>query len=227
MTCSSAGTIELAAVEPEALGAGIFHVEEALEVLGLDELLEDRLLALRREADLVVGAFDAVLDPGALLGVGDMHVLGADMAGIGALQDVEHLAKRAEFEPERAAEIDRAVVVGLGEAVGLGLELGMLAAGDEFERVELGGEMAAGAVGADQRAGAQRVARRGKRLLARSSAPCGTAGAVPRRSTGAQDGPRAPASTSSLSSPRLAKKRRHSGSSEAGPARSARKAAAR
>ena len=51
----------------------------------------------------------------------------------------------------------------LGEAVGLGLELGMLAAGDELERVELGGEMAAGPIGADQHAGAERVARRGQR----------------------------------------------------------------
>ena len=36
----------LSAVEPEALGAGIFHVEEALEDLGLDQLLQDRLLAV-------------------------------------------------------------------------------------------------------------------------------------------------------------------------------------
>ncbi len=54
-----------ATVEAEALGAGILHVEEALEGLGLDELLQDRLLALRREADLT--AFDVFLDPGALL----------------------------------------------------------------------------------------------------------------------------------------------------------------
>src|SRR3990170_5860818 len=73
----------LAAVEAEALGAGIFHVEAALEALGLDELFQDRRLALRREADL--SAFDTILDPGALLGVGDMHVLDADMAAIGAL----------------------------------------------------------------------------------------------------------------------------------------------
>jgi hypothetical protein len=57
----------LGAVEPEALRAGVFHVEEALEGLSLDELFQDRPLALRREADL--RPFDAVLDPGALLGV--------------------------------------------------------------------------------------------------------------------------------------------------------------
>ena len=36
----------LAAVEAEALGAGVLDVEELLEALGLDELVEDRLLAL-------------------------------------------------------------------------------------------------------------------------------------------------------------------------------------
>ncbi len=148
-----------ATVEPEALGAGIFHVEEALEAFGLDELFQDRRLALQREADLP--AFDTILDPGALLGVGDMHVLDADMAAIGALQDVEHLAQRAEFEAERAADIDGAVVIGFGEAVGLGLELGVLAARDELERVELGDEVTASPVVADQHAGGERIARRG------------------------------------------------------------------
>src|SRR5712691_4911010 len=61
-----------AAVEAEALGAGIFHVEEALDGFGLYQLVEDRLLALSREANLLV--LDALLDPAALLGVGDMHV---------------------------------------------------------------------------------------------------------------------------------------------------------
>ena len=36
----------LGAVEAEALGAGVLDVDELLEALGLDELVEDRLLAL-------------------------------------------------------------------------------------------------------------------------------------------------------------------------------------
>ena len=156
---------QLAAVEPEALGAGIFHVEEALEDLGLDQLLEDRLLALRREANVGVRPLEPVLDPLPLLGIGDMHVLRADMLAVDALQNIEDLAKRAELEAERAAEIDRPVVVRLGEAVGSRPELRMLLAGRELERIELGDEMAARAVVADQHAGGKRVPRRGKRLL--------------------------------------------------------------
>jgi hypothetical protein len=86
------------------------------------------------------------------------------MAAVGLLENVEDLPQRREFEAEHAADIDRTVVIPLGEAVGLGPELGMLAPLDEFERVELGGEVAPGAIIADQHAGGERVARRGKRI---------------------------------------------------------------
>src|SRR5262245_18618134 len=129
----------LAAIETEALGAGVFHVEKAFERLGLDQLHQYRDLALVGEAGLA--PLHAILNPCPLLGVGDVHVLGADMAAVGLLENVEDLPKRREFETEDAADIDWTVVVPLGEAVGLGPELGMLAPLDEFERVELGGEV--------------------------------------------------------------------------------------
>src|SRR5690606_24303880 len=46
-----------AAIKAEALGAGIFDVEELLEAFGLDQLVEDRLLALGREGDFLVRTF--------------------------------------------------------------------------------------------------------------------------------------------------------------------------
>ena len=58
----------LAAVEAEALGAGVLDVEEVLEALGLDQLVEDGALALAGEGDLLVRALDALLDPGLLVG---------------------------------------------------------------------------------------------------------------------------------------------------------------
>jgi hypothetical protein len=106
----------------------------------------------------------SVLNPCPLLGVGDVHVLGADMAAIGLLENVEDLLERREFETEDAADIDRTVVVPLGEAVGLGPEFGMFAPLDEFERVELGGEVSPGAIVADQHASGERVAGRVKRI---------------------------------------------------------------
>jgi hypothetical protein len=43
----------LAAVQAEALGAGVFDVAELLEGLGFDQLVEDRLLALDGEANVL------------------------------------------------------------------------------------------------------------------------------------------------------------------------------
>ena len=101
----------LAAVEAKPLGPGIFDIEEPLEDLGLDELLEDRLLAYRREADLGVGSLEPFLDPLPLLRIGDMHVFGADMLAVNTLQDGKHFTQRAELKTKRTTEIDRAVVV--------------------------------------------------------------------------------------------------------------------
>ena len=116
-----------------------------------------------REANLLV--LDALLEPAPLLGVGDVHVFGADMVAVGAPQDIEDLAQRCELKSERATDEDGAVIVGLGEAIGLGLELRMLAPRRKLQRVELGDEVAASTIGADQHACAKRVARGGKRLL--------------------------------------------------------------
>src|SRR5262249_9994232 len=57
------------AIEPEALRAGVFDVEEFLEAFSFDKFVEDRALAFPREGDLLVTALDALLDPASLRGV--------------------------------------------------------------------------------------------------------------------------------------------------------------
>src|SRR5262245_25820805 len=54
----------LRTVKTEALGAGEFDVAEFLEAFGFGELVEDRALAFAGERDLLVLAFDALLNPG-------------------------------------------------------------------------------------------------------------------------------------------------------------------
>jgi len=61
----------------EALGSGVFDVEEFLEAFRLHELVEDGALALAGERDLLVRALDALLDPGLLRRVRDVHELDA------------------------------------------------------------------------------------------------------------------------------------------------------
>ncbi len=113
------GDQRLAAVEAEALGAGVLDLEELLEALGLDQLVQDRPPAALGEADLLAVALDPLLEPGRLLGVGDVHVLEREGAAIGALHDVDDLAHRGVGEAEHVVDEDRPVHVGLGEAVGL------------------------------------------------------------------------------------------------------------
>src|SRR5262249_24690751 len=88
------------AFDAEALGSGIFDVEELLEAFRLDEFVEDGALALAGERDLLVRALDALLDPGLLRRVRDVHELNAERLAIGALQDRDDLAQRGEFEAQ-------------------------------------------------------------------------------------------------------------------------------
>ncbi len=150
----------LAAVEAEALGAGELEVAELLEPFRFHELVEDRALALAREGDLLVGPFDALLQPCLLGRIGDVHELNAERLAVGAPQDRDDLAQRAELEPEHVIEEDAAVEVGIRESVRARIDLLVVLGRLEAERIEIGVQMAADAVGADQHEGANRVTRR-------------------------------------------------------------------
>ena len=68
--------------------------------------------------------------------------------------------QRAKLQPEHVVEKDATVEIAVGKAVAAGIELGMLPGGLKAERVEIGSQMAANAIGADQHQGADRVAGR-------------------------------------------------------------------
>jgi hypothetical protein len=155
MICSSAGI-----VEAEPLGAGELQVAELLEAFRLDQLVEDRALALAGEADLLVRPLDALLQPRLLGRIGDVHELDAERLAVGAAQDGDDLAQRAELQAQHMIEEDAAVEVGVGKAVGARIELLVVARRLEPERVEAGVQVAAGAVGADQHQRADGIARR-------------------------------------------------------------------
>jgi hypothetical protein len=150
-----------AAVDAEALGALVLDVDELLEAFRLDELLQDRLLALGGEFDALVRTFDAFLYPALLFRVGHMHEFDADRRTIGPFEDLDHLAHGRIFEAEHVVYEDLAVVVLLFEAVGLrGEFVVILDRIGKAERVELGVQVAAHAIGADHHDGADGIARR-------------------------------------------------------------------
>ncbi|MNX78704.1 hypothetical protein D3C86_1103090 [compost metagenome] len=149
----------LAAVQAEALGAGEALVQEAFKALGLDQLVQDGQLAFLGEGVLLelVRAFEALLQPGLLFRLGDVHELHADVAAVGALEQLEHLTDRAGLQAQDAVEEDRAVHVGGGEAVEFGGQLGVFDRLLDTQRVQRRLQVAAHAVAADQHQGADRV----------------------------------------------------------------------
>ena len=77
----------LAALEGEPLLADELGLQEGLERLGLVELQQDPQLLLAGR--LGVRLLDPLLDPAALLGIHDVHVLDAGGAAVGVAQDAE------------------------------------------------------------------------------------------------------------------------------------------
>ncbi len=154
------GDQRFGAIEAEALGAGELEVAELLEAFRLDQLGQDGPAAFRGEGDLLVRPLDPLLDPGLLLRIGDMHELDAKRLAVGALADRDDLAQRAEFQAEHVVEENLAVIVRVGEAVGARIELLVILLAFDAQRIEIGVEVAAHAVGANQHQGANRITRR-------------------------------------------------------------------
>ncbi len=155
----------LTAVETEPLGAGVLDVDELLEALGLDQLLQDGALALLGEGDGLVRTLDALLDPALLGRIGNVHELDAQRRAIGAAQDVDHLAHGRELETQHLVDEDLAIEILLGEAVGRGMQLLVVLVGRDLQRIELGVQMAAHAIGANHHDRTHRIARRVLQLL--------------------------------------------------------------
>ena len=137
----------LAALEREALLADELRLQEGLEGLGGVEPSHDPHLLVA--AGLLVGPLDLVLDPLALVGVLDVHVLDAARAAVGVAQDAEDLAQLEEGRPAEAAGREGAVEVPEGQAVRRDVEV-VVPALLVLERVGVGHEVAAHAVGVDE-----------------------------------------------------------------------------
>ena len=95
------------------------------------------------------GPFDALLNPGFFRRIGNVHEFPADGGAIGAAQDRQHLADGGVVQAEHVIDEDLAVVIGLDEAVGRRMQLLVILLRVDAERIEIGVQMAAHAIGAD------------------------------------------------------------------------------
>ena len=135
------------AVQTETLGADEAVGGELLEAFGLDQLVEDSLLAFRRELDRFI--LDALLQPAFLLGIIDVHELIADTAAIGAAQLVQQLARTGALETQNAVHENGLVHRRAVKTVMLGVQGGLRRARRDAQRIEVGFQMTDHAIGTD------------------------------------------------------------------------------
>ena len=142
----------LSALEGEALLAHVLGLQEVLECLGGINLLQDVLLL--RVGGLRHASLEAVLQPAALIAVQDVGVLGADLQGIGGAQARQHLAQSHLLLAAKATDVEGAVQIPNGQAVGRDIEVAVIRVRQSrlypTQRVGIGKQVAAGAVGLDE-----------------------------------------------------------------------------
>ena len=137
----------LATLQAEALLSNELGLQERLEGLGGVEPSQDPQLLAGR--GLGVGCLDLGLDPLALLGVLDVHVLHANGAAVGIAQDAQNIPQLDQWCPAEAPRGEVALQIPQREAMGGHVEVGVspLAV---LQRVGVGHQVAAHAVGVDQ-----------------------------------------------------------------------------
>jgi hypothetical protein len=106
MICSSAGIIASPPSRPKRLVPVYLTSRNFSKPSASISLLRIARLPSRVKV-ISLSALDALLDPGLLLRVGDVHELDAERAAVGALEDVEHLADGREFQAEHVVDEDR------------------------------------------------------------------------------------------------------------------------
>ncbi len=144
-----------AAFEREALLAHEARVQEMFELFARHHAAQSAHAGLAIERPVVGLRLHALLQPALLLRHLNVHVLAADFAAIGLAQGFQNFAQRRDrfrrtFADRfaQAAGEKFAIQIPYGQAVGFGIEFGMVARFGA-QRVQVGDQMAAHAVGVD------------------------------------------------------------------------------
>ena len=152
--------VDSAPSSPKRLVPVYFLSRNRSKISAWTRAAQNGLLAHGGEFGAVLDRFDARLQPGLLVRVLDVHELHADRAGIGRLAAGDDLAQRRGLaEAEIVADEDAPVEVARREAVGFVVQLRVVFALFDAERIELRQQMAAHPVAADQDERTDRVPR--------------------------------------------------------------------
>ena len=96
-----------------------------------------------------------------------MHEFEADGAAIGPAQDLEHFGNGGELEPKHAIDEDFTVVIGFRKSIGRRMQFFPVLRRLQTERIEIGVQVTAHAIGADHHQGMHRIAGGAKQIILR------------------------------------------------------------
>ena len=142
----------LAALQAEALGAGILGMQVAFQALGGAQAIQNGEARVRRKRRRGLDGLQALPQPRLLRSIGDVHVLGADCAAVGALQGGDDVPQgsAAMLEQVLGTGIEDGIEIRLAEAVVAERQLRRRFALPKAEGIEPGFAVAAVAIGADE-----------------------------------------------------------------------------
>ena len=179
------------AIKAETLGADILTAQEFLELLGFNQLIQNRPLTIGGELDFLITAFEFFLQEAPFLHIVDVHILKADVTAVIALQNADEFTDGCRLQAQRAADVHRAIQIIAAKAVIAGGEIGRQIADGKAERIKIGRKVTAHAIGADQHKRANRILgsagnvfRGGTGSRRRSSSPTGGLGCAFGKHTG-------------------------------------------
>lgn len=140
-----------AAFQTETLGARVLGAQVLLQAFGRGQALEQVRTRLGGEAGTATHAFQALEEPLALLGIDDVHELGAEGTAIGALQAVDDFTQGRLFLADvKLTGAESGIQVGTRQTVVVDRQVGRRGTLPQAERVEGGSLVAAETVSVNE-----------------------------------------------------------------------------
>ncbi len=144
------GDLAFGAFQRESLLPNVFGLQEGLEGLGGVQLAQDVFLLGHSRFD--VFGLDPLFQPLLLFGVEDVGVLHPDVPAVGVAQQAQNVAQLLVLATSKTVDLEHPIEVPQRQPMGEHLEVGVAAEPGfvQPQRVDVGHQMAAAAVGRDQ-----------------------------------------------------------------------------
>ena len=154
-----AGDHRIAALNAEALHAGIFHLHKFLEAFNFEQRTQNPFFLFRRKLRLATRFFHPRLNPLPLGKVLDVHIFHTHRAAIGLAQLRHDFIERRALTPQIATQVNRPRPIRRREPVGLRLQIIDHPRLLNAQRIKIRQQMPTYAIGANQLLRLERIHR--------------------------------------------------------------------